>query len=829
MLKKRQLAVIAAASLSLAAFPGIASEQPIGSITIDTANPGIQVSPTLYGAFFEDINRAGDGGIYAEMIQNRSFEDNNGFAIAWFARSVALSLDRDKPINPNNPTALKVISEADGMVWNAGFIGNVQGTRARATRPDWQKRQENAPGQIFVEKGKKYDFSVFARAENTLPLTVSLITTAYDGEKASAKNPMGKVLATAKIKVGTDWKKHTLELTPNDTASDAYLVISSGEKATYYLDMVSLFPRDTWKGRPNGLRADLMEHIAAMKPAFIRFPGGCYVEGELKDDRAVWKDTIGPVEERKGQWNFWQYLVSNGLGYHEGLQMCEDLGAEPLFVINCGMGHKYNIPLEEMGPFVQDALDAIEYANGPVDSKWGALRAKHGHPAPFKLKYIEIGNENGGKPYQERYPLFAEAIKAKYPEMRIIATQNTPNYKNDMVDDHMFSGPGRFRSDANRFDKTDRKGPQIYFGEYAVTSEAGLGNLRGALAEAAFMTGMERNSDVVIMSSYAPLMRRVGWEAWNPNAIVFDQSRSYGTPSYWVQRIFSLNRADRNLNVNVDIKPQEPGKLRGGVGLTTWGTNVEFKDFKVEKDGKVIFSPDFQKDLGGFRVISATGGRLIPPSEWKVGNGVLTSTREKPAIVVAGEPDWSNYTVSVKARKLRGPDGFGITFARDAEERSGGVGFGNRSNTHGLNHPNISVKNVRGKVETDRWYEVKIEVSDDNVKCYFEGEKVFDTNTVPEKNTVAAVAGLDRKTGEKILKFVNVRTEAVCLSVKTGGGASGAARGKAITLTSASQNDENSFAEPVKIAPKESTFEAANGQDFNYTFPANSVTILRWK
>ena len=320
-----------------------------------------------------------------------------------------------------------------------------------------------------------------------------------------------------------DWKKLECTLTASRTDPGARLVVATTAPGTVWLDMVSLFPKDTWQGRPNGLRADLMEMLAATKPAFVRFPGGCYVEGDELKNAHRWKDTVGDIAQRPGHWNLWGYRSTDGLGYHEYLQMCEDLHAEPLFVINCGMAHKDHVPMDQMGPWVQDALDAIEYANGPLDTTWGAAGPTR-PPRAVPFKYLEIGNENGGPLYQERYRLFYDAIKARYPDINLVADVRTDQRPTEIVDEHYYSSPEFFIGQASKYDKYDRSGPQVYVGEYAVTQGAGQGNLRAALGEAAFMTGMERNSDHVVMASYAPLFVNVGWRQWNPDAIPFDSA-----------------------------------------------------------------------------------------------------------------------------------------------------------------------------------------------------------------------------------------------------------------------------------------------------------------
>lgn len=471
------------------------------ALRVDVDTPGIAVSPRLYGIFFEEINRAGDGGIYAEMVQNRSFEDPAKLA-GWTTLDGSAELDASHPLNARNRTSLRL----DGKVANEGF------------------------GGMAAKKGASYRLSLYARGESPLMIEWAGATHTFPAP-------------------GSEWTK--LETTLRSDRDDVRASLTVSGKG--WVDMVSLFPADTWKG--HGLRVDLMEMIAAMKPAFVRFPGGCFVEGDRMVDAFRWKQTIGDPAERPGHWNLWGYRSTDGLGYHEYLQMCEDLGAEPVFVINCGMAHKENVPLEQMGEFVQDALDAIEYANGPVDSPWGARRAQAGHPQPFGMKMMEIGNENGGGAYHERYALFHDAIKARYPEFRLIACDWSGVPKNrplDLVDMHSYDRPAAFFGRATMFDHRDRSAPKVYFGEYAVTKECGSGNLVAALAEAAFMTGMERNSDVVEMSSYAPLLVHPAWKKWNPNAIVFDHARAYGTPSYWVQALFAQYRGERNLPVALD-------------------------------------------------------------------------------------------------------------------------------------------------------------------------------------------------------------------------------------------------------------------------------------
>src|SRR5581483_2502737 len=501
-------------------YPGVFQLQAAtATLTVFADKPGHAISPTLYGIFFEDINCSADGGLYAEMVRNRNFEDSDT-AEHWEAlgHDIGLSIDSAHPVTPKNPRALKVEvkSMASGRagVINSGFWG------------------------MGLTQGVTYEVSFFARGQDVQAGRLSVSLESKDGEMyAQAKTGT----------LGSEWKRWQFKLKPSKSDPQARLAITTSQPGTFFLDMVSVFPARTWKNRPNGLRRDLAQMLKGLDPSFMRFPGGCWVEGDTMDLAYRWKQTVGDPSERRSQYNIWQYHATHGIGYHEYLQLCEDLGAEPLFVINCGMSHKEVVPLEKMSEFVQDALDAIEYANGPVTSQWGALRARNHHPAPFHLKYLEIGNENGGPRYQERYALFYDAIKAKYPEMHLIANEwgGWPNNRPvEIVDEHYYSTPEFFMHNASKYDSYDRSGRKVYVGEYAVTQGCGQGNLRAAVGEAAFMTGLERNSDVVLMASYAPLFANVNYKKWNPDLIDFDSSRVYGLPSYYVQKMFSENRGE---------------------------------------------------------------------------------------------------------------------------------------------------------------------------------------------------------------------------------------------------------------------------------------------
>ena len=777
-------------------------------MTIHVDRPGAKISPLLYGIFFEEINRAGDGGIYGEMIQNRSFEDDRGprdaapkNIPAWtLLRSegaeARMAPDASRPIHPKNPYSLRLeIAKTGGGragVANEGFRG------------------------IAVQQGRQYDFSLYARGGNGFhgPLAVSV------------EDKEGKVFASARIEaVGPDWERFQRVLTAEGTTASARLVVAASSPGTVWLDMVSLFPKETWKGRRNGLRADLAGMLAEMKPAFVRFPGGCYVEGDRLPNAFRWENTIGNVAARPGHWNLWGYRSTDGLGYHEYLQMCEDLGAEPLFVINCGMSHeqmgeqdrlKRAADVPELAEYVEDALDAIEYANGPADGTWGALRAKAGHPAPFHLKYMEIGNENGGPTYDQHYKLFYDAIKAKHPEMHLVANCPTRPGPVEILNEHYYSSPEFFMARATQYDKYDRKGPKIYVGEYAVTENCGKGNLRAALGEAAFMTGMERNGNVVVMASYAPLFVNVGWRQWSPDAIQYDNRRVCGTPSYHVQKMFSRARGNVVLGMDFD-SPGMDAPLRGGaIGVGSWNTQAEFKDIRVTQGDKLLFEGDFAHGVKGWKT---HGGR------WQVRDGALQQTAAGENVwAVAGDKSWKDYTYALKARKLGGAEGFLILFNVQGDGAKSWWNLGGWSNNRHAIETDQTPRDggVRGRIETGRWYDIRIEVRGSRVRCYLDGKLIHDVNA--SRRAMYAVASRTAA-GDVILKMVNVSNQSQPAQVELAGLEGAVTSGDATVLTSASPDDENSLDEPTKVAPATRSIPA--GARFQHNFPPHSATVLR--
>jgi alpha-L-arabinofuranosidase len=484
--------------------------------------------------------------------------------------------------------------------------------------------------------------------------------------------------------------------------------------------------------------------------------------------------------------------------------------------------------MDQMGQWVQDALDAIEYANAETNTHWGALRATAGHPEPFNLKYLEIGNENGGPAYAERWPLFVNAIRARYPQIKVVANFWLGGYPTspapDIVDEHYYDSPEWFMRHATHYDKYDRKGPKIFVGEYAVTRGCGLGNLRGALGEAAFMTGLERNSDQVIMASYAPLLVNLNHRSWNPDLINFDNSRWYGLPSYYVQKLFAENRGDVSLPTTVESPNAEPDAVGGMIGVGTWNTAAEFKNIKVTApDGKVLLADDLSHGIEPWKLLG--GG------DWKRADGALRQTAEKEFVrALAGDRNWTNYTLTLRARKISGAEGFLILFRIRGDEDRTWWNIGGWENTADAIEAGERLGSKPCSIETGRWYDLKVVVTGNHVQCYRDGklEHDIDYDTGGNVASLYAVTAKGDRTGDLILKVVNVNPKPVETQIKMDGAPNLTGQGTATVLTSENSTDENSLESPSKVSPKTEPF-AFSAANWTRSFPGNSFTVLRLK
>lgn len=597
------------------------------TLIVSAHQPGAEIAPTMWGIFFEDINFGGDGGLYGELIKNGSFEfpDNlMGWLRLMESGSAGYMYIKDYSGNSNNAHYLhlqvKAIGEGYGIT-NEGYRG------------------------IGLREGADYRFSLHARQTEGNPITLRVEVVDADG-KVLMKDTMSGF--------DQDWQTHTVNLTAQATEPKAKLIlwVESGN-GLLDIDLVSMFPTDTWKGRERGLRKDLVQFLADMKPGFLRFPGGCIVEGRTLERRYQWKTTVGDPVQRKLLVNRWNtefghritqdYYQSFGIGFYEYFLLSEDLGAEPMPIINCGMACQFNtaelVPVKELGPYIQDALDLIEFAKGPVDSEWGKLRADMGHPEPFKLNYLGVGNEQWGPQYIERYIPFAKVLKEKHPEIKLIAGTGSdatlfPNgqdeinylweqYRNmeniDIVDEHFYRPPEWFLENTGFYDNYDPNGPEVFIGEYGaqsvgVASPDNRNNWQCALYEAAFMTGMERNAAVVTMSCYAPILAHIEAWQWTPDMIWFDNLSAYGTPNYYVQKLFSLNPGTHVLPNSVNNTPMLNEKASALNISTTIEQNAKEIIVKAvnASDQPLISTIDLQgvEVCGSMKVITLSSASL---------------------------------------------------------------------------------------------------------------------------------------------------------------------------------------------------------------------------
>jgi alpha-N-arabinofuranosidase len=599
--------------------------QPGATVTIQAAEPGKPISPDLFGIFFEDLNYAADGGLYAELIQNRSFEYCPAEQASWSPISFwelqkrgegdgTLTVSTMRSLHENNPhyaiLTVRIPGTGVGLA-NGGFDG------------------------IPLQAGEAYEASFWAyqaymgimwgRGDNSKAMPVTL----------RLESKAGEVLAEAKLEIkGREWRKVAVTMKPTRTVPDARLVLFAHEQGAICLDMISLFPQQTFRNRPNGLRADLAQTIAAIKPKFMRFPGGCLVHAGSVRRYYDWKDTIGPVEQRRAQPNYaWGYHQTMGLGYFEYFQFCEDIGAKPLPVVTAGVccqhaGHspgrgQEGLPLGEMPAYLQDIFDLIEWANGPATSQWGAKRAAAGHPEPFGLKYLGVGNEEEITPvFRERFKIIYEAMKEKHPEIVVIGTTGpfasgrdydegwkfARELKLPMVDEHYYVAPQWFWDNLSRYDKYDRDSAKVYVGEYAAHDrDKRRSTLRSAIAEAAGMTAFERNGDVVQFVSYAPLLARRNHTQWHPDLIYFTGTEVFPTANYHVQKLFGQNSGDVYLPTLVET--------------TNSGAKFAVSTVRDSKSGDLIL-----KIVNGAETSMTTKVELagIPEMEWAVSRTVLT-------------------------------------------------------------------------------------------------------------------------------------------------------------------------------------------------------------
>lgn len=785
----------------------VRAQTPAGQITVHATKPGAPINPNFYGLMTEEINHAYDGGLYAELVQNRLMMDDANSPVHWSiiqnGGTGSIALDTSQPINQALTTCLKLTITTPGTragVANDGFWG------------------------VPIMPGTTYQASFYAKAADgfTGSLTVSL-------ENANASTSYARAESTS---LDGYWKKYSVSLQTGAGATDkdGRFVVSAHTAGTVYLNQVSLFP-PTFNNRVTGSRIDLMRKMQAMSPKFLRFPGG----NHLDPGHFEWKKTIGPVDDRPGHPGAWGYRSSDGIGIMEFLLWCEDLGMEPVLAVTDGRG--WLDGGADVGFLVQDALDEIEYVTGDASTYWGAKRVTDGHPAPFALRYVEIGNEDfigSADVYSARFARFFDAIRARYSLLKIIATRRgVASRRADIVDDHIYASPEAMCRAAHNYDAYDRAAPKVFVGEWATTSGSPTPTLRSALSDAAYLTGLERNADVVTMACYAPLLVNVNPNArqWGTNLIGYDNTVSYGSPSYWMQTMFGNNRGD--VVLPVDVKPQatpragtqRPSLPRGAIGVGTWATVSEYRNITVTNGKKTLYHKDFAGGAGDWTPDTGT---------WSVADGALRQTSTSTDCRdTAGDKSWTDYTLSLQARKISGSEGFLILFHVQDHDNLvlWNVGGWNdtRSRIQRVQEGSWSEigRNAAVTVQTNRWYDIRIEVQGTSIKCYLDGTLVQEaTDVAPAAvEPVYASASRDQATGDVILKVVNVSSAPQKLQLNVDGIGALTAQGNVLT---GQPNDVNSVEQPEKVAPQPLKVTGSGGE-FVQEFPAYSVSVMRLK
>ena len=776
----------------------------------------------LYGIFFEDLNHAADGGLYAEMVQNRSFEfcavDNPSYhpLMAWEKIEKKYSrmqwwIQDSHPYSRRNPHYLVCEIFETGMgagVRNTGFT----------------------PG-MYLQKGEKYRFSCLAATDGRGELPLRLVL----------ENDEGRNLGQADIVVsnGTVWNHYEAEITAQETTTAGNLSIYIEAVGRLYLDMVSLFPQKTFMQQRNGLRADIATLLADLKPRFMRFPGGCLVHdgsinAEDRDSLYRWKNTVGVLEERPARRNNWGYNQTLGLGYYEYFCFCEEIGAKPLPVLPAGYDphHQRKVPFDQLDEWIQEALDLISFANDDASAQWGRIRCELGHPEPFGLEYIGIGNEEVGEGFFERYPYFHKAIKEKYPDIQIIASSGPfaagGEYEKgwncarrnhaDLVDEHYYMAPEWFLANHHRYDSFDENGPKVFLGEYASWGNTWY----NALTEASYMTGMERNSEKVGLACYAPLLCNVNYINWKPDMIWFDNHQAYGTANYYVQKLFMNHQGNDRIELEmteIDDSVTIQDDPKGGFGLRTEpDTVVRYSQIMIEdiqngtiwKDSEVYFVGDNVEQY-----ISAD------PDARVVTEDILLHTVES-----------DHYIITVKGEMLYGRRGFMLQYGnRDEKNRYqweiGGWQNMDSALTQDIAGRNSCLTQSSFTVAADREYELKLEIEGRHLRAYIDGELIHEIHHAPVKiEPLYTAASIDRQSGDVIVKLVNVQKRPIDTVLHMEGIEQ--AKGTAYIMSGFALEDENSFAEPLKVSPREEEIQLTQGC-CSCHIDGESVQVLRFQ
>lgn len=771
-------------------------------LSVDTESSSYPISPLLYGTFFEDINYGADGGLNAELLKNPYF--NFPSAMTGWSLTGGDSKAVKRMIDGN--LEIEVAEYEDKVILrNDGYLG------------------------IGIKKNEEYNLKFKSRVAGS---DKSLFTI-----KLIKKD--GSVLYTKQYLNSSEWTEKEVIIVLNESVKDSTLVVEFEEKGINQFEYISMTPVDTYKG--HGLRKDLAEMIEATNPTFFRFPGGCIIEGSTMDNAYNWKDTIGPLKERKTNNNLWGYVQSYSLGYYEYFIFCEDLGAEPLPVVNVGMACQARggncVDLDDLDIYIQDALDLIEYANGGIDTNWGSKRAEAGHPEPFNLKYIAVGNEQWGETFFVHYEKFYDVIRAAYPEIQIVmggagplaeggmvdyAYEWAKNGKADIIDEHFYMSPEWFLTHTDRYDSYDRSGPKVFLGEYAAHVPNRDNNLYSSLAEAAFMMGMEKNGDIVEMASYAPLLAKEGATQWEPDMIRFNNLEVFGTPNYYVQKVFSESKGDYFVPTTLKSgdKPEPIIPISGMPGFSSWDTTVEYKDLKITNSkGKTSIDGFSDKSL------------WKNSGSWQEKNGSITGNTGQGALLLLGDKEWDNYIISVKAKKKFGGEGFIISFGSKDFDNYYWWNLGGWGNTQsGIEKSEGGIRSLIGgqeaiSIDKDTWYDIRVELEGNRVRCYLDDRLIHEVTD--NRNIKPLYSNVTKSSnGDIYIKMVNVTNESKTIDVDLSMDLGAYSNLVEKTLITGDPGDVNSFNEPDKVEAV-TTEERFDFDDFSYETPAFSLTVLK--
>ena len=782
-------------------------------LNVYTHKTGAQLGD-LFGIFFEDLNHAADGGLYAELIQNRSFEfdpvDHQEYhsLTAWEkvergGGRASINVESESPVHPANPhyAVVDILEPGDGVgLSNEGFNTGIP-----------------------VKEGEHYFFSVYMRRSDSFGTPV----------RVHIEDRNGAACASVELSVDSaEWQKYEAVLTAGSTDTSCRLVILTGGQGRLDIDRVSLFPVKTYLGRPGGLREDIAVLLADMKPKFMRFPGGCLVhDGSLNpDDRNSmyrWKKTIGEPASRPPRRNNWGYNQTLGLGYYEYFQFCEDIGAKAIPVLPGGYDphHGRIVPLDQLGPWIQDALDLIEFARGDASTEWGAVRSLLGHPEPFGLDYIAIGNEEVGEPFFERYPYFHKAIKESYPDIQVINSSgpfaaggeyergwaSARENHSDLVDEHYYQSPEWFLANMDRYDYFKADEPRVFLGEYA-----SWGNTYyNALVEAAFMTRLEQNAHAVGLACYAPMLCNAGYVNWKPDMIWFDNHQVFGTPNYYVQKLFMNHQGDRLLHIEAENLPEKQEavqeSVKGSIVLAAERSAVSYRSISLTNN-----LTGEQQVIDGPVVLDDTDGNLEEG---------LRSFR-------LGATDLRDYTLQLTARKSGGVRGFMIYFGmQDGMNRLSWEigGWQNQDSilSAAINGRGSCLTQSLFTVEKDTDYVLELHISDRLITTSINGITINRAeDRLPVIEPLYYTASVEDQSGDVIVKAVNVLGTPLAVQVELTDLSAASYRAEVHELSGVELDAENSFADPLKVSPSIRTI-AFEGKGFGYDFPGHSVTVFR--